>query len=142
MTEMDHRAAEVATKYTQTTGRAKLVSRALKAVQEGRVKKHEFLPSKRVLFTVVGRSGDEFVDPEKPFCSCEDFFFTVLGGRSLTCYHLLAYAIADEAGKFSEARFHDEEFSYFIELLSADLLTRMGDKEDKQSRDRSDTVPR
>lgn len=118
------------------------MSRAIDAVIEGRVKRHTFVPSGKTLYTVVGRSGDEFVDPEVPFCSCESFFFTVLGGKSDTCYHLLAYRIASESDVFSETQFHDEEFRYFLGLLSSDLLIRSGDKEDKHIRDPSETVPR
>ena len=133
---------ELANRFVLLSDRPKLVKRATEAVIEGRVKRHEFLPSGRTLFTVVGRSGDEFLDPEKPFCSCESFFFRVLGGRSDICYHLLAYRMANETGAFSETTFHDEEFRYFLRLLLSDLLSRSGDKEDKDSQDRSDTVPR
>lgn len=118
------------------------LQRAMDAVHEGRVKRHVFIPSGRALYTVVGRIGDEFIDPGKPFCSCESFFFRFLGGRKETCYHLLAYHIAEETNSFSEVSFHDEEFRDFLGLLSLDLLGRVGDKEDKHSRDRSDTVPR
>lgn len=123
------------------TGHDRL-DKAVEAVLEGRVKKHIFEPSGRVLYTVVGRSGDEFVDPGKPFCSCESFFFSVLGGKYESCYHLLAHRIANETGGFSESRFHDEEFRNFLRLLSMDLLDRSGDKEDKHSRDPSGIVPR
>lgn len=118
------------------------MARATQAVAEGRVKRHEFFPSGRILYTVVGRSGDELVDPTEPFCSCQHFFFSVLGGRSETCYHLLAYSIATRMDRLSTVRFHDEEFGYFLSLLTSDLLGRSGDKEDKQTRDRSDSVPR
>jgi predicted nucleic acid-binding Zn finger protein len=124
------------------SGHPDRLGRAAQTVLEGRVKRHTFVPSGRVLYTVVGRSGDEFVDPAAPFCSCEYFFFSVLGGKSDTCYHLLAYRMASETGGFSEARLHDEEFRYFLRLLSSDLLDRSGDKEDKQSQDPSEIVPR
>ena len=75
---------------------------------------------------MVGRNGDEFIDPEKPFCSCEHFFFRVLGSKDQTCYHLLAYLIADETNRFDQYEFHDEEFSLFLRLLSSDLLARTG----------------
>lgn len=132
---------ELTKKFGGSGGRDERL-RAMDAVLGGRVKRHVFIPSGRTVYTVVGRSGDEFIDPEKPFCSCESFFFRVLGGRHETCYHLLAYRMAGETDSFSETSFHDEEFRYFLGLLSSDLLARIGDKEDKHSRDRSDTVPR
>src|SRR5207244_13658276 len=53
--------------------------KAIEAVLSGSVKKHTFSPSGRVVLTVVGRDGEEFIDPERPFCSCDNFFFKVLG---------------------------------------------------------------
>jgi predicted nucleic acid-binding Zn finger protein len=120
----------------------KYVERAVDAVLQGRVKEHVFLPSGRTIRTVVGRSGDEFIDSHQPFCSCHHFFFSVLGGRSKTCYHLLASLIASESDLSVKIEFHDEEFRYFLKLLSLDLLARPGDKEDKDNNEPSDTGPR
>jgi predicted nucleic acid-binding Zn finger protein len=100
------------------------LKKAAEAALDGCVKKHVFTPSGRVLFTVVGRSGDELIDPEKPFCSCRHFFFRVLGGRDLTCYHLLAYEMAREAQGFDQVEMHDEEFGVFLRLLASDLMDR------------------
>jgi predicted nucleic acid-binding Zn finger protein len=129
-------------RYSGPSDHPERLMRAIDAVLEGRVKRHTFGPSGRTLYTVVGRSGDEFVDPDVPFCSCESFFFTVLGGEGETCYHLLAYRIASETGAFAETQFHDEEFRYFLRLLSSDLLDRSGEKEDKHIQDPSESVPR
>jgi predicted nucleic acid-binding Zn finger protein len=120
---------ELIEKFSQRSASRKYLERAIDAVFEGRVKRHVFLPSGRVLYTVVGRSGDEFIDPEKPFCSCQHFFFSVLGGRDQTCYHLLANSIAAEKHRHTSTEFHDEEFRYFLKLLSSDLLSRSGSQE-------------
>jgi len=112
-------------RFSQRSASRKYLERAVDAVLEGRVKRHRFIPSGRVLHTVVGRSGDEFIDPEKPFCSCQHFFFSVLGGRDQTCYHLLANSIA------TETHLHVQK------LLSSDLLSRSGDKEGAADQDES-----
>lgn len=119
---------ELIRRHLQHSTSQKYLERAVDAVLQGRVKKYVFAPSGRVLYTVVGRNGDEFIDPEKPFCSCEHFFFRVLGGRGESCYHLLAYSIADETNRFHRLEFHDEEFSIFLRLLSSDLLARTGEE--------------
>lgn len=111
-------------------------NRAVEAVLDGCVKRHMFIPSGRVLYTVVGRSGEEFIDPERPFCSCKNFFFRVLGGQIETCYHLLSYQIAKDAQLFDGIIFNDEEFGTFLGLLTLDI---MKDKEDKDYLLRSST---
>ena len=107
-----------------TPGNKNHLKRAAEAVAEGCVKKHIFVPSGRVVFTVVGKNGDEFVDPEKPFCSCRHFFFRVLGGRDSTCYHLLALEMSTKADDTDEIEMHDEEFGTFLQLLASDLIGR------------------
>jgi predicted nucleic acid-binding Zn finger protein len=123
---------ELIERFSDSPASPKYLERAIDAVLEGRVKRHVFVPSGRVLHAVVGRSGDEFIDPEKPFCSCQHFFFSVLGGRDQTCYHLLANSIATQTHRYAETEFHDEEFTYFLKLLSYDLLSRPGDREDAE----------
>jgi predicted nucleic acid-binding Zn finger protein len=92
------------------------------AASGGCVKKHTFLPSGRYVFTVVGRNGDEFIDPAKSFCSCESYFYNVLSSKSSYCYHILGYKIAEEAGLVREVRFDDEEYDPFMRLLASDVL--------------------
>ena len=113
----------------------KHLEKSINAVVEGRVKRHLFLPSGRVLYTVVGKTGDEFIDPTKPFCSCQHFFFSVLGGRDKTCYHLLANVIATKTRRYVQVEFHDEEFRYFLKLLSLDLLSRVDRANHQQTND-------
>lgn len=132
MLELSER-EEIITRYTHRSSSRKYLERAVDAVLEGRVKRHVFMPSERMIHTVVGRNGDEFVDPEKPFCSCEHFFFRVLGNRDQNCYHLLAEAIATETNHFVKIQFHDEEFRPFLRLLSLDLLTRSGSRRDDEA---------
>ena len=122
---------ELVSRFSRTSESRAHLEKAAEAVLAGCVKKHVFTPSGRTLFTVVGRTGDEFIDPEKPFCSCRHFFFRVLGGRDPTCYHLLAYKIAKETQRFDQVEMHDEEFGSFLKLLASDLVGHARDKEDK-----------
>ena len=86
------------------------------------MKKHTFLPSGRHIYTVVGRNADEFVDPSKPFCSCESYFYSVLSAKAKYCYHILGYKIAEESGLVKEITFDDEEYDTFMRLLAFDVL--------------------
>ena len=96
--------------------------RAIDTVMAGGVKQSVFLPSGRRVITVVGRLGDEFIDPDKPYSSCSNFFFRVLGEREETCYHLLSYRMAAETGKLDIVKFSDEEYGTYLAATVRDVF--------------------
>lgn len=98
------------------------LSRAVETALGGGVKEIKFLPSGRKIFIVVGRLGDEFIDPDKPYCSCSNFFFRVLGGREEICYHLLSYKIAAMSGKLDMIEFSDEEYGEYLAATIRDVF--------------------
>ena len=98
------------------------LDRAIDAVLSGCVKEARFSPSGRRVITVVGKLGDEFLDPERPYCSCSNFFFRVLGGREETCYHLLSYRIAMKAGKIDVTEFPDEDYGPYLSAVVHDVF--------------------
>jgi predicted nucleic acid-binding Zn finger protein len=100
--------------------------RAIDAVLSGAVKECRFLPSGRKLFTVVGKMGDEFVDPDRPYCSCSNFFFHVLAGREDACYHLLSYRIASRTGKVEVVEFSDAEYGPYLSAAVGDIFENLG----------------
>jgi predicted nucleic acid-binding Zn finger protein len=101
-------------------------AKAIDVVLTGGVKEARFLPSGRKIITVVGRLGDEFVDPERPYCSCSNFFFRVLGGREEICYHLLSYRIASQAGRVDVIEFSDEEYHPYMVATVRDVFEVLG----------------
>ena len=96
--------------------------KALDTVLAGGVKEVIFLPSGRKVYTVVGTLGDEFIDPEKPYCSCSDFFFKVRGGRDGLCYHLLSHKIAELTGRVESLKFSDEEYGPYLSAMVGDVF--------------------
>lgn len=96
--------------------------RAVDAVLAGGVKEARFVPSGRKVNTVVGRFGDEFIDVERPYCSCSNFFFRVMGGREETCYHLLSYRIATKTGRVDVTEFSDEEYGPYLRAAMRDAF--------------------
>lgn len=118
---MDHR------KIREELGRQE---RAQKLVDDLRVKQHVFLPSKRTLWTVVGREGDMMVNfggnsKELPYCSCNDFHFRVLGDEIPECYHLMAAKQALGQKKYAVTNFSDDEYEFFLRSLILDLFSRV-----------------
>ena len=102
------------------------LDRALDTVLAGGVKEAVFLPSGRKVLTVVGRLGDEFIDPERPYCSCSNFFFRVQGGKEELCYHLLSHRIATMLGKVDRVAFHDEEYGDYFSATVLDVFQVLG----------------
>lgn len=96
--------------------------RAVDTVLAGGVKEARFLPSGRKVVTVVGRLGDEFIDPERPYCSCSNFYFKVLGGREDLCYHLLSFQIAAGTGRVEVVVFSDEEYGAYLAATIRDVF--------------------
>jgi len=113
---------QLALRFARYSDQRSQLTKAVEAASGGCVKRHTFLPSGRTIYTVVGRNAEEFVDPEKPFCSCESYFYGVLGAKINRCYHILSYKIADESGLVEDVRFDDEEYDAFFRLLAYDVL--------------------
>ncbi len=68
--------------------------RALRAVEEGRVKKYHFLPSDTTKWVVQGDARAYLVSP-KVFCTCRSFYQSAVIAREIDmCYHMLAQRIA------------------------------------------------
>lgn len=90
------------------------------AVSEGRVKMHVFVPSKRNLWTVVGKGGEHWVDPDSEYCSCPAFYFGRARGKN-GCYHLESVRLARKKDGVEKVTFADDEFDSFVHGLMADL---------------------
>lgn len=113
---------ELAARFQKYSDAGSQFDKALDAALGGCVKRHVFLPSGRSISTVVGRNADEFIDPERSYCSCESYFYGVLSSKSKFCYHLLSHTIAEESGLVCEVKFDDEEYYGFMRLLASDVL--------------------
>lgn len=84
--------------------------RALKAVEEGRVKKYVFKPSGRVVWIIVGTERDYQTISSINYCICDDFYFHVISHEVGLCYHLLAQMLAEALGKFELFTPHDRMY--------------------------------
>ena len=116
-------------KVTELAKHGHKFEKAIDAVISGGVKECRFLPSGRRVFSVVGTLGDEFVDPERPYCSCSNFFFRVIGGKEELCYHLLSYRIAVKTGRVAVLEFSDDEYGEYLSAIIKDVfevLTKSG----------------
>ena len=68
--------------------------RALRAVEEGRVKRYHFRPSDTTKWIVHGDTRAYLLSPEV-FCTCRSFYQSAVIAREIDmCYHMLAQRIA------------------------------------------------
>ena len=94
------------------------MEKAAGAVAAGSVKLHVFMPSGKKLWTVVGREGEYWVDPELSFCSCKDYYFVTLSGGA-PCYHIKSVKKTIEEG--TEAlEFSDNDYAGFLQALAGE----------------------
>ena len=117
---------ELMRRLTQFQKHGPKLDRALDAVLAGGVKEALFLPSGRKVLTVVGRLGDEFIDPERPYCSCSNFYFKVRGGKDEICYHLLSHKVATILEMVDVVKFDDEEYGDYLSATVRDVFEVLG----------------
>lgn len=113
---------ELKRQFSELSRHGRKFDRAIDTVLAGGVKENRFVPSGRKILTVIGRLGDEFIDPEKPYCSCSNFFFRVMNGREELCYHLLSYEIASRSGRIEVVKFSDEEYGPVMKAIVGDVF--------------------
>ena len=124
---MEEKRQELKSQAVEFARHKRKFEKAIDTVLAGGVKECRFSPSGRRVFSVVGTLGDEFIDPEKPYCSCSNFFFCVTYGREEICYHLLSYRIAAKTGRVVVVEFSDDEYDEYSSAIVTDvfeILTR------------------
>ena len=89
-------------------------------VSEKRVKLHLFEPSKRKIWTIVGKGEEYWLDPDSCFCPCPGFYFGSINGKT-SCYHLDSIQFAKNENRIEQIIFSDDEFSDFLSGLISDL---------------------
>jgi len=75
-----------------------------------KVRRYEFKPSGRVIWTVQGRKGEYQVMPDIPFCYCDDYYFRVMDRKRGLCYHIIAQKVAEALNKFVRVSRRDSKY--------------------------------
>jgi predicted nucleic acid-binding Zn finger protein len=89
-------------------------------LDERRVKLHLFNPSKREIWTVIGKEKEHWIDPNSNFCSCSGYYFGMIKNKT-ACYHLESISKAKKENKFETIKFVDDEYESFISGIVSDL---------------------
>ena len=77
-----------------------------------------FEPSKKTIWTIVGKHHEYWIDLELNYCSCNDYYFRTLSGQGL-CYHL-GFAKEKINSKVDTIIFSDSEYSDFVKSVVYD----------------------
>ncbi|MCD6263162.1 hypothetical protein J7L60_01965 [Candidatus Bathyarchaeota archaeon] len=101
------------------------LERALRAVEETRVKRYTFKPSGRIIWIVVGKEGEYQILPRAGYCSCDDFYFRIINGEAGLCYHLIAQRLAEALGRFEEVEEGDEFYDALMAEWRSQALGRV-----------------
>ena len=92
------------------------VDKVIKVIKRG-ITKYTFNPSRRVVWIALGEN-DEYLIYPKLYCSCQDFYKTVVIQRKRSfCKHLLAQVICEYLPDFKESKLKDDGFNEFIDDL-------------------------
>ena len=90
---------------------AKRSNQALALVEGDKVRKYRFKPSGRIIWIVRGRKSEYQVVPESMFCTCDDYYFRVMGNKRQLCYHLIAQCLAEATGKYAQNEMADSDYA-------------------------------
>ena len=91
----------------------KRFQQGLALVEQGKVRRFRFEPSGRNVWVVNGRKGEYQVVPESMFCTCDDYYFRVIGHKRQLCYHLIAQYLAEALGQYGKFSSGDAEYADF-----------------------------
>lgn len=91
------------------------VQRALEIFHAKQVVKYVFKPSGRIQWLVEGKESDYLIYEKAPYCSCQDFFVSVINGEAEACKHLIAQKMAEVTGWY---RVVTKPYSSFNRLMN------------------------
>lgn len=92
------------------------LQRALEILHVKQVVKYVFQPSGRVQWLVEGIESDYMIYDKTPFCSCQDFYVSVINGEAEACKHLIAQKMAEVTGWYRVVTKLDSLFNRLINL--------------------------
>ena len=90
-------------------------AKAWELLKEKRVKKYVFKPNGKTLWIVIGGEHEYVIYEKVGFCSCEDFYFSVMRGEALACQHLIAQRLAEELSDYDLVEAEDRLFDSLME---------------------------
>ncbi len=108
--------------------------KAYQTVLDRKVKKYIFKPSEKQVWIVIGKGNIYQILPSVNFCSCNDFYFRVIGQEIFLCKHLIAQKLADALEKYVVIVKNEKEFeSLMMKLRESPRIKRIFSKEELEN---------
>jgi predicted nucleic acid-binding Zn finger protein len=82
---------------------------------------HEFKPSNRRIYTVVGKDDEYWTEPDLDFCSCRNYYYRSLSSGK-QCYHLTSAIQFVNQKTYSLLEFDDNEYDQFVRAIIQDAF--------------------
>ena len=82
------------------------------------LKCHLFEPSKKIIWTIVGKHHEYWLDLDLGYCSCDDYYFRTLSGKGM-CYHL-DFIKEKTNSRVDMVHFSDSEYYDFVKSVVND----------------------
>ncbi len=100
--------------------------KAYQTILDRKVKKYIFKPSEKQVWIVIGKGNIYQILPSVNFCSCNDFYFRVIGQEIFLCKHLIAQKLADALEKYVVIVKNEKEFeSLMMKLRESPRIKRI-----------------
>lgn len=100
------------------------VQRALEILHAKQVVKYVFKPSGRVLWLVEGKESDYLIYEKAPYCSCQDFYVSVINGEAEACKHLIAQKMAEITGWHRVVTKPDISYNHLMDLWRGQVFSK------------------
>lgn len=90
---------------------------AYNTILNRKVKKFVFIPKEKKVWVVIGKGSVYQILPSVNFCSCNDFYFRVIGQEIFLCYHLIAQKLAEALDRYVVIEKNEKEFESLMVKL-------------------------
>jgi len=98
------------------------LQKALEIFHTKEVVKYVFKPSGRYQWVVEGKE-DYLIYEKAPYCSCDDFFISVMNGEAEACKHLIAQKMAEITGWHRVVTKPDISYNHLMDLWRGQVFS-------------------
>jgi predicted nucleic acid-binding Zn finger protein len=100
------------------------LQRALEILHQKQVIKYIFEPSGKTIWLVEGKGSDYLIYEKAPYCSCKDFYISIINGEAAACKHLVAQRMAEVTGWYRTVTKRNSSFRRLMNLWRGQVFNK------------------